>query len=270
MNLYFTHALSLIPAFWLAVFQGGISAAEAPPAASKAAVSIFDGKSLAGWEGDPKIWRVEDGVITAGSLTEMVTRNEFLATIKEYGNFIVRLKIKLKGTEGFVNSGFQIRSQRVPGDSEMAGYQCDFGDPSWWGCIYDESRRNKLMAQSDMKTLDPVLKRNDWNDYVIRAEGARITTWINGVAGVDYTEADPAIIQSGRMGIQVHGGGKALVQVKDITLEELPPTLQRKGAPAPAKPAKPSPLPPGDEHAAFSLAPGLEMELVVGWPLNDP
>lgn len=238
-------------------------AAEAPPAAGTAAVSIFDGKSLAGWEGDPKIWRIEDGVITGGSLTEKVKRNEFIATIKEYGNFIVRFKIKLTGNEGFLNSGFQIRSQRVPGDSEMAGYQCDFGDPSWWGCIYDESRRNKLMAQSDMKALGPVLKRNDWNDYVIRADGPRITTWINGVMGVDYFEADPTIIQTGRMGIQVHGGGKALVQVKELTIEELPPAKKLEGAPEPKKSAKVSPLPPGDERAAFSLAPGLEMELVV-------
>ena len=192
--------ISLVSAINLAFFQNSMVAAEVPPAPSKAAVSIFDGKSLDGWEGDPKIWRIQEGVITGGSLTEMIKRNEFLATTKEYSNFIVRLRIKLTGTEGFLNSGFQIRSQRVPGDSEMSGYQCDFGDPGWWGCIYDESRRNKLMAQSDMKILEPVLKRNDWNEYVIRADGPRITTWINGVQGVDYTEADPAITQTGRMG----------------------------------------------------------------------
>jgi len=235
----------------------------APPAAVSAAVPLFDGKALTGWEGDPALWRIQDGVITGGSLTETVKRNEFLASTREYGNFIVRLKIKLTGSEGFINSGFQIRSQRVPGDSEMAGYQCDFGDPSWWGCVYDESRRNKLMAQSDMKALDPVIHRNDWNDYVIRADGPRITTWINGVMGVDYTEADPAIIQTGRLGIQVHGGGKAQVQVKDITIEELPPSPQRQGAPEPKKSAQVSPLDPAGERAAFSLAPGLEMELVV-------
>lgn len=239
------------------------SAAEVPPAASTDVITLFDGKSLTGWEGDPKIWRIQDGLITGGSLTETVKRNEFLATTKDFGNFIIRLKIKLTGSEGFLNSGFQIRSQRVPGDSEMAGYQCDFGDPSWWGCIYDESRRNKLMAQSDMKLLDPVIKRNDWNDYVIRADGPRITTWINGVMGVDYTEADPAIIQTGKLGIQVHGGGKALVQVKDLTIEELPPTPQRQGAPEPKKPAQASPLSPEAERGAISLAPGLELELVV-------
>ena len=194
---------------------------------------MFDGKSWDGWEGTAKIWRLEKGVITGGSLTETVKQNEFLASRKEYANFVVRFKIKLTGQEGFINSGFQIRSQRVPGDSEMSGYQCDFGDPTWWGCLYDESRRNKVLAQSDMKTLEPVLKRNDWNEYVIRANGPRITTWINGVMGVDYTEPDPAIVQTGRLGIQVHGGGKALVEVKDLTIEELPSTAASPGSKVP-------------------------------------
>lgn len=236
--------------------------AEAPPAPGKEAKPLFDGKSLDGWEGDKTLWRVEDGLITGGSLTTTITHNDFLATKAEYGNFIVRLQIKLTGSEGFINSGFQIRSQRVPGDSEMAGYQCDYGEPAWYGCVYDESRRNKLMAQSDMKLLDPVLKRDDWNEYVIRADGRRITTWINGVMGVDYLEADPKIVQSGHMGIQVHGGGKALVQVRNISIEVLPDSPKREGAADPAKPAKESPLPAEEEKKAFSVAPGLEMELV--------
>ena len=52
-------------------------------------ISLFDGKSLTGWEGDPKIWRIQDGLITGGSLTETVKRNEFLATTKDFGNFII-------------------------------------------------------------------------------------------------------------------------------------------------------------------------------------
>ena len=237
--------------------------AEPPPTPGPKAAPLFDGKSLAGWEGNPKLWRVENGTITGGSLTETIKENDFLATTKEYANFIVRFKIKLTGAGGFINSGFQIRSQRVPNNSEMAGYQCDYGEPAWYGCVYDESRRNKLMAQSDMTALGPVIKKDDWNDYVIRADGPRITTWINGVVGVDYVEADPAIVQSGKMGIQVHGGGKALVQVKDLTIEELPASPKREGAAEPAKPAKESPLPAAEEKAAFSIAPGLEMELVV-------
>ena len=208
--------------------------ADPPPAPGKNAVPLFDGKTLDGWEGNPKLWRVADGMIAGGSLTEQVEHNDFLATKKTYGNFILRAKLRLRGT-GFVNSGIQMRSTRVPNNSEMCGYQCDYGDPTWWGCVYDESRRNKVMAQSDMKALDPVIKRNDWNEYIIRADGPRITTWINGVMGVDYFEADPKIPQEGLIGIQIHGGGKALIEAKDFIIEELPATPRREGAPEPKK-----------------------------------
>ena len=186
-----------------------------------AMTSLFDGKTLAGWEGNPAIWRIEAGAVTGGSLTETVKVNEFLATTREFSDFIVRFEIKLTGQEGFINAGFQIRSQRVPRSSEMVGYQCDFGDPTWWGAVYDESRRNRVLSPSDMKALGPVIRRNDWNDYVIRAEGPRITTWINGRMGTDYRESDASIPLSGKLGIQVHGGGKALVQVRNIAIQEL-------------------------------------------------
>jgi putative membrane-bound dehydrogenase-like protein len=240
--------------------------AQPPPPASKG-VSLFDGKTLAGWEGDAKLWRVQDGALTGGSLKETVKQNEFLASVRDYTNFIVRFKIKLTGTEGFINSGFQIRSQRVPNNSEMAGYQCDFGEPNWYGAIYDESRRNKVMSAADMKALRSVVKKDDWNEYVIRADGSRVTTWINSVTGTDFIEPDTAIpnYDWGKLGIQVHGGGKASVQVKDITIEELPPTPPGKkfiGAPEPKNAAKASPLSPDEERAEFTLPPGFEIELV--------
>jgi putative membrane-bound dehydrogenase-like protein len=265
----------------VAPLLGGLApalfAAETPPAL-KNPKPLFDGRTLAGWEGDTKIWRVEDGCLTGGSLTETVKQNEFLASTRDYTNFILRFKIKLTGTNGFINSGFQIRSQRVPNNSEMAGYQCDFGEPNWYGAIYDESRRNKLMASSDMKALRPVIKHQDWNDYVIRADGSRITTWINRVMGVDYHEPDLSIpnYDWGRLGIQVHGGGKAVVQVKDIFIEELPTGKRFIGAPEPKGSAqhnegnraaaqtagKAEPVAPEVERARFSLPPGFEIELV--------
>ena len=255
-------------------------AAESPPPRGEAATSLFDGKTLTGWEGDANIWRVENGCLTGGSLTETVRRNEFLATTRDFTNFIIHFQIKLTGTNGFINSGFQIRSQRVPNNSEMAGYQCDFGEPNWYAAIYDESRRNKVMSPSDMKALRPVIKQQDWNDYVIRADGPRVRTWINGVMGTDYTEQDPAILDWGKMGIQVHGGGKAVVQVKDIFIEELPPTSPGKvfrGAPEPKKSAatfneanraalqtagKAEPVSAQEELTRFTVAPGFVVELI--------
>lgn len=254
-------------------------AAEPPPPPGRAR-PLFDGKTLAGWEGS-SLWRVENGCLTGGSLTEMVRHNDFLASTREYTNFIVRFQIRLLGTNGFINSGFQIRSQRVPNNSEMSGYQCDYGEPAWYGCIYDESRRNKVIAGSDMTTLRPALNQDvqGWNDYVIRADGPRITTWINGVLGTDFYENDPAIPDWGRLGIQVHGGGNALVQVRRISVEELPPTPASKlfiGAPEP--PALPDntganraaaqtlstalPVTAAEEKKRFTLPPGFEIELV--------
>ncbi len=184
--------------------------------------SLFDGRSFVGWDGDTnKTWRIVDGVIQGGSLTTTVPRNEFLATTRSFTNFVLRAKFKLEGTEGFVNSGIQFRSQRVPNDSEMIGYQADIGD-GWWGALYDESRRNKVLTKPADSELGKPVKKNDWNDYEIRAEGRRMVLKINGVTTVDYTEPEPDIPQHGRIGMQVHGGGKALVSFKDITVEELP------------------------------------------------
>ncbi len=76
-------------------------------------VKLFDGKSLKGWEGNEKSFRVEEGAIVAGTLKEKIPRNEFLATEKEYGDFELRLKFKLLGGEK-ANAGVQIRSQRIP------------------------------------------------------------------------------------------------------------------------------------------------------------
>ena len=256
------------------------AASEAPPAPATKPQPLFDGKTLAGWEGNAKLWRVEDACLTGGSYAETVKQNEFLATTRDFTNFVVRLQIKLTGSNGFINSGFQIRSQRVPNNSEMAGYQCDYGEPNWYGAVYDESRRNKVMSASDMKALRPVLKLNDWNDYVIRADGPRVTTWINNVMGTDYTEADPAIPDWGKLGIQIHGGGKGVVQVRNIAIEELPPTPPGKvfrGAPEPKKAAdntgvnrgaaqtasKSEPVSAEEEKSRFTLAPGFEIELVV-------
>ena len=77
-----------------------------------APVSIFDGKTFDGWEGDTaKTWKIVDGAFVGGSLAEKVPHNEFLATKKNYKNFDLRVKFKLVGTEGFVNGGVQFRSE---------------------------------------------------------------------------------------------------------------------------------------------------------------
>lgn len=196
------------------------AAAVQPPAAK--AVPLFDGKTFRGWEGDTgKTWKIQDGALVGGSLTEAVPRNDFLCTTRSYGNFILRLEFKLVGTEGFINGGVQFRSQRLTDPAhEMIGYQADLG-AKYWASLYDESRRNRTLAQPDAALVARLLKPDDWNDYEIRAEGRRIRLFLNGEQTVDYTEPDETLPQSGLIGLQIHGGGKAQALYKGLMITEL-------------------------------------------------
>lgn len=188
----------------------------AGPAAER--VSLFDGKTFAGWEGNLKSFRIEDGAIVGGTLQEKIPRNEFLATTKQYGDFELRLKFRVLG-EG-VNAGVQFRTKRIPNHHEVSGYQADIGQ-KYWGSLYDESRRKKIIAQADLEKVMKVVKPNDWNEYVIRAEGKRIQMWINGVQTIDYTEKDEGIDETGIIAVQIHGGPPSEAWYKDIEITEL-------------------------------------------------
>lgn len=260
-----------------------------------APVPLFDGKTLEGWDYDPKVWRVEDGMITGGSTTEKIRENYFICTKKSYANFELKLKIKCSGDPktGLINSGVQIRSQRVPGGPHMCGYQVDCG-AGWFGKIYDEFRRNRVIwapTPEQQAALDKAIDVFGWNEYHIRAEGPRIQTWINGVMCMDFTETDPNVALEGQLGPQVHAGGVALVQMKDVTIEELPPTpnaptweklggveeARKKVAPAPKPAAAAAPgkkdisynavqgtaKTAAEQAKLFHLPEGYEIELVV-------
>src|SRR6266542_5008737 len=184
---------------------------------------LFDGKTLAGWEGETKnTWRVEEGAIVGGSLERTVPRNEFLCTTKTYGDFELKVTFKLLGDRKQANAGVQFRTKRIPKHHEVSGYQADVGQ-HYWGALYDESRRNKILAGPDKKLLDRIVKHHDWNEYRIRCEEPRIRLWLNGELTVDYTEKDAKIDRTGIIGLQIHGGAKAKVYYKDIQIEELPP-----------------------------------------------
>lgn len=185
-------------------------------------ISLFDGKTFSGWEGDTTgTWRIENGAIVAGSLTETVPHNDFLCTTRSYDDFVLRLKFKLLGTEGFVNAGVQFRSQRLDDPAyEMIGYQADIG-PGLYGALYDESRRRKVLTGPDSLAVSKLVKPEQWNDYEIRAEGKRIQLFLNGKQTVDYTEPDATISQEGLIGLQIHGNGKTIIMYKDLMLTEL-------------------------------------------------
>jgi hypothetical protein len=179
---------------------------------------LFDGKTLTGWEGNQKVFRIEDKAIVGGTLKANVPRNEYLCTTKSYRNFELRLRFKLLGDN--VNAGVQFRSERVPKSNELIGYQADMGQ-HYWGCLYDE-RRHKLLTGPKAEEQKKLIHRDDWNDYVIRAEGRHVQLWLNGTKTVDYTEPDKSIPQEGVFGLQIHQGTASEAWYKDIVIQELP------------------------------------------------
>ncbi|MEZ0388425.1 MAG: DUF1080 domain-containing protein, partial [Verrucomicrobium sp.] len=186
-----------------------------------APVPLFDGKSFDGWEGDTtKTWRLESGTVVGGSM-EGNPQNEFLATKKSYKNFVLKLEYKLNGTEGFVNGGGQFRSKRIAQPpNEMYGYQADIG-AGYSGCLYDESRRKKMLATADKDLITATEKPGEWNQYEVRAEGPRIRIFVNGKLTVDYVEREPGIAATGLIALQIHGNCKAVIAFRNISLEAL-------------------------------------------------
>jgi len=181
-------------------------------------VSLFDGKTLQGWEGNLEVFRVVDGAIVGGTLEKPLAHNEFLCTTKQYRDFELRLKFKILGKGA--NAGVQVRTKRRPNHHEVIGYQADLAD-GYWGCLYDESRRGKLTEPPSAEEVARFLKRDQWNEYVIRCEKDRVQLWINGHKTADFTEKDPAIPRRGVLGLQIHGGPPSEAWYKDIAIKEL-------------------------------------------------
>ena len=188
-------------------------------------VSLFDGHTFDGWEGDTaKTFRIEDGAVVGGTLKERVPHNAFLCTTKSYTNFVLRAECKLVGPTS--NGGIQFRTQRIPNNNEVSGFQADMSagaNGGYWGCLYDESRRKKVLARPARAVIMKALKPNDWNLYEIRCEGPRIRLSLNGVQTVDYTETDPKIATAGIIAVQIHASKKpSETWYRNITIEELP------------------------------------------------
>jgi len=171
-------------------------------------ISLFDGKTLHGWEGDPKYFRVEENCIVAGRLDRPIRGNQFLVSDQEFHNFDLVFESKLIGKGK--NAGVQFWSQRVPKSNEMIGYQCDIGsfkDGFLWGWLYDESRRNQFLATTSQKELSNwVNPKGTWNHLRVLAREQKMSIWLNNSLTITYEEKDQDIPTFGKMGLQVHGG----------------------------------------------------------------
>jgi hypothetical protein len=173
------------------------------------AKDFFNAKDLTGWDGDAKLWKVENGEIVGTS--PGIAKNEFLKSHMVADNFRLTLKVKL--TPNKENSGIQFRSEVLPG-GDVKGYQADIG-AGWWGKLYEEHGRAILWDKSG----EAHVKVDGWNDYEIIAQGSRIKTFINGKPCVDLD--DPKGARRGIFALQIHSGGPMEVRFKEIKLEVL-------------------------------------------------
>ena len=212
--------LNLLVLFFILVFSSLKVCGQLPVKT----VSLFDGKTLKGWKtvdlADEKLWFVADSAIRSGDGVKKIPANTYLYTTREYGDFEFRCLFRLSGDPktGMINSGIQYRS--IVEGKKMVGYQADIGD-GYWGDIYDEHRRGKL-AGGDLRTLRHLLKEDGWNSYIIRCKGNRHELYINGVKTCDYIENDSQIPQKGVIAVQIHSGGVAQVEFRDLTISEIP------------------------------------------------
>jgi len=166
---------------------------------------LFNGKDLSGWKqlnGEAK-YEVVDGMIVG--TTVLNTPNSFLATEKEYSDFIFEVELLV---EENMNSGIQFRSESKPDfrNGRVHGYQCevDPSDRAWSAGIYDEARRGWLYPLSLNPEAQPALKMGEWNHYRIECIGNNIKTWLNGVPAAHLIDD---MTPKGFIALQVHGIG---------------------------------------------------------------
>ena len=213
--------------------------------------TIFDGKTLKGWNGNPKFWSVKDGAMTGQTTKENPTKgNTFIIWEGKTGNFDLRLDYKIIGG----NSGIQYRSFKADGPDEwrIGGYQADFeaGD-TYSGICYGERFRGILSLRGKKTTLTvgddgklkkeveefskdadiaKAIKKEDWNSYRIVARNFNLTHYINGVKTTQVVDRDRTTRRAdGLLALQLHAGPPMTVQFKNIRIKELPKRARKAG-----------------------------------------
>lgn len=204
--------------------------------------TIFDGKTLKGWDGDPKFWSVEDGCLTGTTTKENPTQGNTFAmwTGGETGDFELKLQYKIVGG----NSGIQYRSFKLPNAKDkwrVGGYQADIdsGD-RFSGILYGEQFRGILADRGlitslneegkpttvgtvgDSKAIQTKIKKEEWNDYHVVAKGYKFAHFINGVQTSECVDNDTdARRASGVLALQLHAGPPMKIQFRNIQIKHL-------------------------------------------------
>ena len=208
-------------------------------------VSIFDGRTLAGWEGDPVYWRVEGGVLV-GEVTP--------ATLLKQNSFIIwrggitadfELKLEYRISDRG-NSGVNYRSEEIPGQRfALRGYQADIdGQQRYTGQNYEEKGRTFLALRGDISRVDAdgkarvvgsvglkdelakKVRNGDWNEVHIIARGNVLTHLVNGQVMSVVVDDDAARRKfDGLLGVQVHVGPPMKIEFRNIRLKRLTPEV---------------------------------------------
>jgi len=199
--------------------------------------SLFNGKNLAGWDGNPDIWKVKDGVITGKtSGPDQLKYNQFLIWRGgEMKNFELRAKVKATGN----NSGIQYRSKELKniGKWSLSGYQCDVHPkPAYNGMVYEERGRGILAQNGQGVASDPEGNRwltdqhpivkigsTRWHEYTVIAKGNHIIHKVNGKKTAEFHDFDTkGRSLTGLLAFQISRSSTMSVEIKDIMLKKLP------------------------------------------------
>ena len=197
---------------------------------------LFNGRDLSGWDGNPDLWSVQDGVIVGiTKAEEPLPYNQFLIW---RGGTVKNFELKVVARQTGNNSGIQYRSKELKevGKWSIGGYQFDIHPtPANNAMLYDERGRgivasngqSMIVTKSGEKWVTesrpPVaVDINDWNEYTIIAKGNRLVHQVNGKTTVDIVDQQESERElEGLLAFQVHRGPAMRVEIKQVLLKEL-------------------------------------------------
>jgi putative heme-binding domain-containing protein len=215
--------------------------------------ALFNGKDLEGWSATrPKLWSVRDSIIV-GRQDGSLAANTFLATREKFSDFVLRLSVRLPRDVG--NSGVQFRTE-IRADGSAQGYQADIAK-GFWGLLLEEGGRHILKWPDPAAVKRPDwVKPDQWNRYVITAQGSRVTLEVNGVVTVDIEDEKGA--RSGVIAFQLHQGPAMEVQFKDVEIKVLEPGTPPRVSGKPGTPDERATPPAGLQAKMERLQKGVQ------------